>query len=217
LQPTLLVEILSIDLNVRDNYRYAFTYADRSIIAYEPIKSEYRIIVFRDEYMRAKEMSDFIKKLEKKNLAIRESKRNKAIPEIDIGKEAIIKDPYFGTIIIRTNLEDTPQEIYETYKMRVEIEQCFDTLKNTLGQDHSYMHTDESFEVWCFVNHIALTLTYRVLNTLKEKNLTARFSFKDIMTYLSKIQKIKIGQEWKTAEFTKKTNSICELIGFSVS
>jgi hypothetical protein len=209
-------EIHAPDLNVRDNYRHAFTYAGRSIIAYEPSNSEYRIIVFRDEYMRSKEMSDFIQNLEKKNLAIRESKRKKIVSEINIGEEAIKKDPYFGTIIIRTNLEDIPQEIYETYKMRVAIEQCFDTLKNTLAQDHSYMQSNESFEAWCFINHIALTLTYRVLNTLKEKNLTARFSFKDIMTYLSKVEKVKIGQEWKIAEFTKKTSSICGLLGFSL-
>jgi transposase len=166
--------------------------------------------------MRSREMSDFIKRLEKKHQAIRESKKKEKAPESDIGEEAIKSDPYFGTIIVRTNLDDSPQEIYETYKMRVAIEQCFDTLKNTLSQDHGYMHSDESFEAWCFINHIALTLAYRVLNTLKDKNLAARFSFKDIMVYLSKVQKIKIGQKWKTAEYTKKTGTICESIGFAV-
>jgi transposase len=209
-------EIIATDLNERRSFNHAFTYAERSVIAYEPEKKGYRILVFRDEYMRSKEMSDFIKRLEKKNLTIRASKKKVKDSEVDIGKEAIKSDPYFGTIIMRTNLDDSPQEIYETYKMRVAIEQCFDTLKNTLSQDHSYMHTDESFEAWCFINHIALILAYRVLNTLKDKNLTSRFSFKDIMTYLSKIQKIRIGQEWKTAEFTKKASSICELIGFAV-
>jgi transposase len=101
--------------------------------------------------------------------------------------------------------------------MRVAIEQCFDTLKNTLAQDNSYMHTDESFEAWCFINHIALTLAYRVLNTLKEKGLTNRFSLKDVMTYLSKIQKINLGQIWKNAVYTKKTKTIFELLGFKIS
>jgi transposase len=47
---------------------------------------------------------------------------------------------------------DSPQKIYETYKMRSSIEQGFDTLKNFLNQDHSYMRNDESFEGWCFIN-----------------------------------------------------------------
>ncbi|MDR1110135.1 MAG: transposase, partial [Deltaproteobacteria bacterium] len=166
-------EIVPADLNARDNYRHAFTYAARPVMAYEPEKDGYRIVVFRDEFMRSREMSDFIKRLEKKNQAIRESKKKEKAPESDIEEEAIKSDPYFGTIIVRTNLDDSPQEIYETYKMRVAIEQCFDTLKNTLSQDHGYMHSDESFEAWCFINHIALTLAYRVLNTLKDKNLAA--------------------------------------------
>jgi hypothetical protein len=149
-------------------------------------------------------MSDLIYRLEKKNLAIRASKRQSKVPEIDVGKEAIEHDPYFGTIIIRTNMNDHPKEVYETYKMRVSIEQCFDTLKNTLTQDNSYMHTDESFEAWCFINHIALTLAYLVINTLKEKDLTNRFLLKEVMTFLSKVEKVKIGQEWKNTEYTKK-------------
>ncbi|MDR1051057.1 MAG: transposase, partial [Deltaproteobacteria bacterium] len=134
-------EIVSTDLNVRSNYKHAFTYTERSVIAYEQDKDGYRIIVFRDERMRYKEMSDFIANLEKKNLAIREMKKKHKSAEFNIGEEAIKSDPYFGTIIIRTNLDDSPQEVYETYKMRVAIEQCFDTLKNTLSQDHSYMHS----------------------------------------------------------------------------
>jgi transposase len=209
-------EVYAGELSMRSNYRVAFTYNGRSVTAFEPEKTGYRIIVFRDESMRSKEMSDFIARLEKKNLGIRENKKKDMEAEVDIGQEVIARDPYFGTIIIRTNLADNADEIYRTYKMRSAIEQCFDTLKNTLEQDHSYMRSDISFETWCFINHIALTLAYRVLNTLKEKNLTDRFSLKDIMTYLSKIQKVKIGQGWKTAEYTKKTQKICENLGFSI-
>jgi transposase len=66
------------------------------VIAYEPEKVGYRTVVFRDESMRSKEMSDFVKRLEKKNLAIRESKRKEKAPEFDIGEEAIKNDPYLG-------------------------------------------------------------------------------------------------------------------------
>jgi hypothetical protein len=95
-------------------------------------------------------------------------KKKEREAEVDIGREAIARDPYFGTAIIRTNLPGSADEIYRTYKMRDAIEQCFDTLKNTLEQDHS------------------------------------------------KIQKVKIGQVWKTAEYTKKTQKICESLGFSI-
>jgi transposase len=139
-------EISAEELGVRDNYRLAFTYNDRPVMAYESNKAGYRVIVFRDEARRSKEMPDFIVHLEKQNLGSRESKKKKKEPEADIGRAAIERDPYFGAIIIRTNMEDSLGEIYATYKMRAAIEQCFDTLKNTLEQDHSYMRSDISFE-----------------------------------------------------------------------
>jgi hypothetical protein len=210
-------EVTGAELGVRGNYKTAFTYNKRSVLAYEPEKDEYRIIVFRDESMRSKEMSDFIARLEKKNLGIDESKKKKVSDKADIGQEAIAGDPYFGTIMIRTNMGDSAKEVYETYKIRAVIEQCFDTLKNTLEQDHSYMQSDTSFEAWCFINHIALTLAYRVLNSLKEKALTDKYSLRDIMVYLSKIQKIKINQKWVMSEYTKKTKSVCDKLGFALS
>jgi transposase len=70
------------------------------VIAYEVEKQGYRVLVFRDESMRSKEMSDFINRLEKKNSSIQESKRKAKRHLIDIGKEAIEHDPYFGTTII---------------------------------------------------------------------------------------------------------------------
>jgi transposase len=210
-------EVTKEELGARSKFKTAFTYNKRSVLAHEPEKNGYRVIVFRDESMRAKEMSDFIGRLEKKNACIGERRRKKGDAEADIGKETTENDPYFGIIVIRTNMTDNAKEIYETYKLRVIIEQCFDTLKNTLAQDHSYMHSDTAFEAWCFINHIALTLAYRVLNSLKEKNLTNRYSLKDIMVYLSKIQKIKIGDTWKTAEFTKKTRIVCEKLGLVIT
>jgi transposase len=42
-----------------------------------------------------------------------------------------------------TNKDGTPQEIYEMYKIRGEIEQIFDTLKNILKADSPYMQDEE--------------------------------------------------------------------------
>jgi len=203
------------NLRIRDNFNIAFTYNNRPVTAYEIKQEGYRVIVFRDESMRSNEMTDFIARLEKKNMEIIEAKENirkvkKADDNIvDIGKEVIDSDAYFGTIIIRTNTNISPEEVYKTYKMRVGIEQCFDTLKNTLRQDHSYMHSNDAFETWCFINHLALTVSYRVLNIIKKAGLTNRYSLKDAMAFLSRIEKIKIGDSWHTTEHTKQAQKFC--------
>jgi hypothetical protein len=208
-------EVTAGEIGDRQNFSMAFAYRKRSILAYEKKADGYRIIVFRDEYMRANEMADLAMRLEKKNDAIEESAKKKWEP-VDMGAKMLEKDPYFGTIILRTNMDCRPREVYETYKMRVLIEQCFDTLKNTLGQDRSYMHNDEAFEAWCFINHLALILAYRVLNTLKAKSVAKKYSMKDAMSYLSKIEKVKIGQKWVFAEYTKYAKNLCAKLGFVI-
>ena len=209
-------ELTIAELGNRANFSTAFTYNTRPVTSYQLEREDYKILVFRDEEMRYHEMSDFITRLEKKNQSIHESKNKSNEEEIDIGLETLKADPRFGVIIMRTNTEFSPKEVYETYKMREAIEQCFDTLKNTLSQDHSYMHSDASFEAWCFINHIALILAYRILNIIKQAGLTSTYSLRDIMVYLSHIQKIKIGPIWKTAEYTSKAQKVCDKLGFKI-
>ena len=209
-------EVTASELSNRANFTAAFTYNARPVTAYQLMREGYKILVFRDEEMRFHEMADFIARLEKKNQSIRESKNKDKENEVDIGAETLSADPRFGVIIMRANTEFSPKEVYETYKMREAIEQCFDTLKNTLSQDHSYMHSDTSFEAWCFINHIALVLAYRILNAIKQAGLTSIYSLRDIMVYLSRIQKIRIGPLWKTAEYTSKAKKVCDKLGFPI-
>jgi transposase len=215
-------EVSEEGLRLRGNFDIAFTYNKRPVTAYETKRDGYRIIVFRDESLKSDEMTDFIARLEKKNAAVMEAKektrKTKKAGEslVDIGKETIAADPSFGTIIMRTNTDISAEEVYKTYKLRVGIEQCFDSLKNTLQQDHSYMHSDDAFETWCFINHLALIISYRVFNTIKKAGLTNRYSLKDAMAFLSRIEKLNIGGVWHTSEYTKQAVQFCSKLGLSL-
>ena len=80
------------------------------------------------------------------DLKVREEK--KYLNSIEKNKEGytmenfIEKQHGFGTIAIKCNAPKTPQEIYNIYKERMEIEQSFDVLKNFLEQDKSYMQNE---------------------------------------------------------------------------
>ena len=56
-----------------------------------------------------------------------------------------------------TNLKDdkTPQQVYQHYKSRADIEILFDTFKNILFADTTYMRSNEAMEGWLFINHLA--------------------------------------------------------------
>jgi predicted nucleic acid-binding protein len=78
------------------------------------------------------------------------------------------------------------------------------------------MHSNDAFETWCFINHLALSIAYRVLNTIKKNGLTNKYSLKDAMAYLSRIEKINIGDVWHTTEYTKQAKTICSKLGLSL-
>jgi transposase len=103
------------------------------------------------------------------------------------------KSHTFGTISMLSNLTDvTPQDIYSQYKSRAAIEQLFDSLKNLLHADRTYMRTDQGLEGWMFVNHIALTWYYKIYSALLAAKLLSRFSVMDVLLRAEKIQKINI-------------------------
>jgi transposase len=205
-------EVCGSELLARDNFGCSFVYNKRPVRVYEPVKSGYRVIVFRDEALRSREMADFIARLEKQNLAALGCGEG----VVDVGQAVLEADAFFGVIVLRTNLAVSVQEVYEIYKLRVGIEQYFDTLKNALDQDRSYMHSDEGFEGWCFINHITLMIAYRVLNMLKCAKLTGQYSLQDVVGFLSRIMVVQIDGMWRIAEYTKYAKTLCEKLGLSI-
>ena len=72
----------------------------------------------------------------------------------------------------------------------MEIETLFDSYKNLLEADSSYIHSDNGFESWAFINHIATMLYYKVFTMIKGK--LNNLSPKDLLLKLTHIFKIKI-------------------------
>ena len=95
----------------------------------------------------------------------------------------------FGIYIIKTNIEDfSLEKIYNYYSSRAEIEYMFDTLKNTLGYDKSYMRLDETIESWSFINHISILLTQRIYDMISNKDL--KTPIHEIYRKLRQVRKI---------------------------
>jgi hypothetical protein len=135
----------------------------------------------------------------------------------DVAAETAVKDAGFGVIVIRTSdMDATTQEIYEAYKMRWEIDQMFDTMRNVCANDASYMHDDAGFEAWSFVGHVTLMVACRVLALLKNKKLAKQWSLADVMDHLSRIHAVLVADEWKVAETTKKTRELIAKPGFEL-
>jgi transposase len=164
-----------------------------------------KVTLFLDEELRLAEERDYLKRIE-------------THPEEYSIEGFHSKSHTFGTLAILTNLiGSTPQETYSQYKSRGAIEQLFDSLKNLLHADRTYMRTDEGLEGWMFVNHIALTWYYRIYSALLAADVLSKFSVNDVLLRAAKIHKIRINDTWFTTEITTKTQKLLSDIGCPVT
>ncbi len=165
-----------------------------------------RMLIFLDDKLRAEEMKDALERLEKE----REETGN------DDKEQFYNANHRMGTIAVITDLktrdgkEINGKEVYSFLKQRVNIEQLYDTFKNTLEADRSYMRDDYQLEGWMFINFIAILLYYKLYNLLVDKDALSKYSIKDVLLHLERIQKLRIGDKWITAEIPKKTRTLLE-------
>jgi transposase len=196
-----------------------FSYHHRTIWAHSEDRDGYRICVFRDERLKNNEMTDFVERAEKANAATKAKRSFDPNRDAlrDVSSETIKKAQEFGIIVIRASHMDVPpQKIYEVYKLRWEIEQMFDTMRNVCENDASYMHDDIGFEAWSFIGHITLMVACRILALLKKKELSKQWSLTGILDHLSHIYAVQIADGWRIAETTKKTRELTTKLNFDL-
>ena len=144
---------------------------------------------------KAEEEKDFLRREDGKRGAV---SRFRAI-EGRIGKIAVI-----------TDLKVSGEVVYDMLKTRVDIEQAYDNLKNTMHADRTYVRDDYQMQGWMFVNFIALMLHYRIYNLLRKREMLRHYSQRDVIEHLERISRLKIGDEWKYSEIPKKSRKIME-------
>jgi transposase len=151
------------------------------------------IVVFLDSKLKAEEEKDSVARCDDRDMA-----------------KFFEKQHVQGTIAVITDLDADAKRVYELLKCRVNIEQLFDTFKNTLNADRTYMRDDYHLQGWILINFVAMLLYYKIYNLLLNNDLLGRFSPKDVLTHLVRVHKLKIGDEWVTSEVPKKTRLIVE-------
>ncbi|VVB52585.1 Uncharacterised protein [uncultured archaeon] len=179
-----------------------FLFENRVIWHYERVMNGKRIVTFLDDRLKVEEERDFLIMVNEGMLKIEEFHDNEC---------------KFGTISIITGTDLSPQRIFELLKSRVEIEVVFDTFKNVLNADRSYMRDDSAMEGWMFVNFVALLLYYKVYGLLVSRDILSRCSPKDVILHLSRVFNVKIGDNWVISEIPKKTRLLIEKLGIDLS
>lgn len=191
----------------KSGFSHFFKFQDRFIFcSFKQLNDGRTLYTFLDDHLRVEEERSFLNRME--------TQKEEKLTILDFhGRTHML-----GTFSIITNLkEKQPQDIYKMYKARMEVETAFDAFKNTLEADRSYMHSDESFEGWMFINYLALVAYWRMLKVLMEKELLIKYSISDLIMHLSCIRKVKINGCWHLAEITDKTRRLLTKLGCHIT
>jgi len=194
----------------RDIYQNAFDghfiYQGRVIFYTSlPETTGKKVIIFTDKSLALEEEKTYLKRIEDQFEGY----------TMEGYQEKQIK---FGTISMITNcLHLSEEHIYSSYKTRMEIETVFDTYKNLLEADRTYMHSDKSLEAWIFINHLATMFYYRVFNLLKTHDLLKKISPADLFARTMRINKIKINDQWVTSEINLQTKKLLHKLNLPVT
>jgi len=173
-----------------------FIFNKRPIWHYsKAVEGNKKVIVFIDAELKSEEEKDYLIRIENQLEGYT--------------KEGFIEKQYrFGSIIIITNIDKSAKDIFEILKSRGQVEQVFDTLKNLLESDASYMQNEQALEAWAFINHISMMLLYKIYALLKKHKLLAKFSALDVIEHFKYIFKLRINNQWVTSEISSKTTKL---------
>ncbi len=191
-----LIDYGPIETGNRKSFDGYLMFDERIIWHYErKIDNQKKLILFLDERLKTEEEKDFISHVESEMFTI---------------NEYYERQYRLGTIAVLTNLNADAKTVYERLKGRMEIEVAFDTFKNLLHADRTYLRDDRQIEGWMLINFVALLLYYRLYRTLVSKDILRKYSPKDVIIHLSRIQKFKVNDRWQVAEIPKASRKIVE-------
>ena len=89
----------------------------------------------------------------------------------------------------------------------------FDSCKNYLAADVSYMQNRYVLEGWLFANFVAMIAYYKLYVRLRQAELLSKYAPKDIIEQSKAIYKMKIRNVWHQSEMTDKTKKLFAKIG----
>jgi transposase len=197
-----------------------FIFQERIIWYYSYQKEDYQLITFLDERLRVEEERDCLSRIE-------------THPETYSKNGFDEKLHRFGTLTMIYKIENQTdsgqskgkkkkktekekpieQMVYGSYKQRNEIEVMFDSYKNYLDADVSYMQNRYVLEGWLLANFIAMIAYYKLYVRLRQAELLSKYSPKDIMEQSKAIYQMKIRGVWHRSEITEKARKLFAKIG----
>ena len=100
------------------------------------------------------------------------------------------------------------------YESRWEIEEMFNFYKNILELSNARLHNDMRIYTTEFINYLSLIIGCRVKNELIKLDLHKKYSFKQILDYLTSYKKQSTdGKKWRDSKILNYVKSLVDSLG----
>lgn len=188
------------DMNLNENFVYE-TSNKRTVIEYKCYSTaNKKVYIFRDLNQSVLEKADYIK-----NMASLPDKYNQE-------KFNEIND-YFGTIVLTSNYDIKPEEIFKLYKQRWKIETFFNYFKN--GVQYNNIHFEDYYKTQG-LSFIMLIVGLMYKEVMKQIEKIKGLSLNDLLLKGRFIKASKRGDYWYLANIKKDTKCILDTLNISI-
>ena len=121
-----------------------------------------------------------------------------------------------GHILIESDLDRPPKDIYLLYKRRDRVEKLFDTWKTTLQADRTWLRDDASVFGHVFVSFLSLYLLAKLEQALRSAGLLQKMSARQALEEYSKAYCVRSDRTEVIYEVPKKVRDLDKKLGFKL-
>jgi len=204
-----LTVVKEFDLNRLDKEHNHFLYHKRTI----------KYCLVSDDYLDGYSVYAYFDQDQRRELIGNYYRRNNVHEEFLSAKEQEHIDEetkYYGvTFLVSNGIEGLwkPELIYRQYKKRWNIEEMFDTHKNTLGFTMKYETTGNLQNGWAFVEFLSLLIYMKAETALEKNALTKSYTVHDALLRYAAVVKCKINDSWEIWNLDSRIKKQLESLG----
>jgi len=178
--------------------RKRFTWGGRAIDCWTGKCWGYYAYRFEDASLKADELYDKYKAEEEKGIEPKELDKT-------------------GNILLISSLDLPPKDVYRMYKLRCAVENFFDTAKNGLYGDSTYMRTDTHIMGYNFVTFLAFCIWHDIHLRLEAAGLEHRYSPANVLRKFAAVKMYYMSDGPKMSAVPKDVRELGTEIGIELA
>ncbi len=99
----------------------------------------------------------------------------------EMGRDRDLELDKAGNFVMVCSEEMDPEEVYRLYKSRCSVEEFFDSAKNVLDADRTYMRDDAHVMGHLFITFVAALLRFEISRLIDEADLASSYTPEDVL------------------------------------